>query len=190
MKKTLVSLLLLAALAAPAEAMEVAPGYYRGKYTVRFLANGGTGTMKKQTFKVAESKRLRANAFKRSGYVFAGWANSKAGGIVFRDRESVVALGSPGETVKLYAAWANPTYRVAFVANGGTGTMKKQSFAYGTAKKLRANAFERSGYEFVGWAKSKAKAEKGKVAYKDQKSVKNLTRAGGTVKLYAVWRKK
>ena len=111
MKTTIVSLLLLAAFAVPTESVEVAPGYYRGKYTVRFLANGGTGTM------------------------------------------------------------------------------KKQAFSYGTAKKLRANAFERPGYEFVGWAKSKAKAEKGKVAYKDQKSVKNLTRAGGTVKLYAVWRK-
>ena len=187
MKKTLVSLLLLATLAAPAVC--IAPGYANGKYTVRFLANGGTGTMAKQTFNVAQSKRLRANAFKRSGYVFAGWANSKTGGIVFRDRESVVALASPGETVKLYAAWAKPTYRVAFIANGGTGTMKKQSFAYGTAKKLRANAFKRPGYEFAGWAKSKANAENGKVAYKDKKSVKNLTRAGGTVKLYAVWKK-
>ena len=85
--------------------------------------------------------------------------------------------------------YANGKYTVRFLANGGTGTMKKQSFAYGTAKKLRANAFKRPGYEFAGWAKSKANAEKGKVAYKDKKSVKNLTRAGGTVKLYAVWKK-
>ncbi len=82
------------------------------------------------------------------------------------------------------------TYKVVFNANGGKGKMAVQSFTYGKPKKLSANKFKRSGYTFKGWAKSKALAKKGKVAYKNKKTVKNLRKDGKTVKLYAVWKKK
>ena len=41
-------------------------------------------------------------------------------------------------------------YTVKFNANGGTGSMANQSFTYGTAKALTANAFTRAGYVFQG----------------------------------------
>ncbi len=68
--------------------------------------------------------------------------------------------------------------------------MPAQKMTYGKAKKLTANKFKRKGYTFKGWAKSKALAKKGKVAYKNKKKVKNLVTNGKTVKLYAVWKKK
>ena len=82
------------------------------------------------------------------------------------------------------------TYKVAFNANGGKGTMTVESFTYGKAKKLSKNKFKKRGSTFVGWAKSKTLAKKGTVAYKNKQAVKNLVTNGKTVKLYAVWKKK
>ena len=181
MKKLFTFVCIAAALLAPPLVREASAA---GAYTVRFYANGGTGTMAKQSFSYGKAKRLRANAFKRSGYVFAGWAKAKAGKPVYKDRQSVKNLAKPGKTRKLFAVWAKRKYKVAFVKNGGTGTMAGQAFVYGKAQKLRANAFKRAGYTFAGWAKSAA----GGVAYKNGQSVKNLTLKGGTVKLYASWK--
>jgi lysophospholipase L1-like esterase len=64
--------------------------------------------------------------------------------------------------------------------------MADQKFAYGKAKCLRKNTFKRTGYAFLGWAKS-AKATK--ATYKNRKKVKNLSTTGGIVILYAVWNK-
>ena len=85
-----------------------------------------------------------------------------------------------------------PPYKVKFchTYKNETGKMKAQTFAYGKAKRLRANKFKRKGYRFKGWATSKAKAKKGKVKYKNKRKVKNLTATGRTVKLYAAWKKK
>ena len=76
-------------------------------------------------------------------------------------------------------------YSVKFNANGGTGTMANESFTYGTAKALTANAFTRTGYTFQGWATS----ANGAKVYNDQQSVFNLTEtSGAVVNLYAVWK--
>lgn len=57
-------------------------------YTVKFNANGGTGTMANQSFTYGTSKALTANAFTRTGYVFQGWATSASGGKVYNDKRS------------------------------------------------------------------------------------------------------
>ena len=76
-------------------------------------------------------------------------------------------------------------YSVKFNANGGTGTMSNESFTYGTAKALTANAFKRTGYTFQGWATSAS----GSKVYNDKQSVSNLTQtSGAVVNLYAVWK--
>ncbi len=76
-------------------------------------------------------------------------------------------------------------YKVAFDANGGSGTMEKQSFVYGTAKKLTANEFAREGYTFLGWATTDDATE---AKYTDKQSVKDLCdEADGEITLYAVW---
>ena len=75
-------------------------------------------------------------------------------------------------------------YSVKFNANGGTGTMANESFTYGTAKALTANAFTHTGYTFQGWATSAS----GEKVYNDKQSVSNLTQTSGAeVNLYAVW---
>jgi uncharacterized repeat protein (TIGR02543 family) len=172
--------------------------FYSGNtqpYTVAFSANGGKlpkgKKMPAQTMIYGKSAKLRKNVFTRNGYVFIGWAKSKKGVVAFKNAQSVKNLRTDGKTVTLYAQWAKKSYKVAFYANGGKGKMATQAMTYGKAKKLTANKFTApKGKKFVGWAKSKADAKAGKVAYKNKKKVKNLITTGKTVKLYAVWKKK
>ena len=76
-------------------------------YTVRYNSNGGTGSMADTTsMKYGTSYKLRTNTFKRSGYVFAGWATASDGKVVYTDGASVMNLVSSNGAVKtLYAKW-------------------------------------------------------------------------------------
>ena len=76
------------------------------KYTIKFDKNGGTGTMKKQSATYGKTVTLRANAFKRSGYKFAGWAKKKGGKVAYKNKAKVKNLTNKnGKTVTLYAVW-------------------------------------------------------------------------------------
>jgi uncharacterized repeat protein (TIGR02543 family) len=152
-------------------------------YKVAFNANGGTGTMAAQSVKYDATATLRKNAFKRTGYTFAGWAKTRTGAVAFKNAATVKNLRANGGTQTLFAKWTPTTYKVAFNANGGTGTMAAQGVKYDAAASLRKNAFKRTGYTFSGWAKTKT----GAVAYKNAASVKNLRADGGTQTLFAKW---
>ena len=95
-------------------------------------------------------------------------------------------VNSTDGDVTLTAEYPYNTYTVQFNGNGSTsGSMSNQSFTYGTAQNLTANAFRRTGYTFAGW---NTKADGSGTSYDDQKSVNNLTTTnGGTVTLYAQW---
>ncbi len=54
--------------------------------------------------------------------------------------------------VAALSAALQPSAKVTFNANGGSGTMADQSFTAGTTVALNANAFTRAGYSFAGWA--------------------------------------
>ena len=181
---------LLAAFVAfsPDAAVAAAPA----KVTVKFNANGGTGTMRKQVFRRGVAQKLRANAFKRSGWVFLGWAKSRNGAVAYKNRTAVKNLATAGKSATLYAKWAKKSYKVKFchTYKGEKGKMKAQKMTYGKAKNLAKNKFKRTGYKFKGWATSKSLAKKGTVKFKNNKKVKNLTATGKTVCLYAVWAKR
>ena len=85
-------------------------------YTVKFNANGGTGTMDNQSFTYDETKALTTNAFTRKGYDFAGWATSSSGAVQYTDGQSVSNLTTNNNsTVNLYAIWtAQPPITVYF----------------------------------------------------------------------------
>ena len=84
--------------------------------------------------------------------------------------------------------WSN--YTVSFHSNGSigipvTGTMSNQSFQYGVAQSLTANAFSRTGFTFTGW---NTQPDGSGTAYSDGQSVTGLNpEDGGTVDLYAQW---
>ena len=83
-------------------------------YTVKFNANGGTGTMNDQTFNYTDSKALTANSFTRTGYTFTGWSTSANGTVVYKDEQSVSKLSSTNnEVINLYAQWEGNIYKIA-----------------------------------------------------------------------------
>ena len=155
------------------------------KYAVAFAANGGTGTMEKQSMSWGKAAKLRKNAFKRKNSVFLGWAESKDGKVVYKNQQAVKNLRADGKTAKLYAKWAADSYAIRFGANGGTGTMADQVVRRGAKVRIAANRFARKGHTFRGWAKAKD----GAVVYADRAAVKNLAAAGKTVTLHAKWAK-
>lgn len=162
-------------------------------YKIAFDANGGTlpkgKTMPAQKMAYGKAAALQANAFTRKGYVFYGWSRSNTGKREFANKAEVKNLRTDGKTQTLYAVWAKQNYTVAFDANGGKGKMSAQKMTFGKAANLAKNAFTRKGWLFLGWATSKANADKGTVAYKNAASVKNLRTDGKTTTLYAVWEK-
>jgi len=77
-------------------------------YTVTFKKNGISvmGTMTAQTIASGSSAKLKACAFTRTGYTFAGWATTSGGSVVYAD-EANYTMGTAN--VNLYAKWTtNP----------------------------------------------------------------------------------
>ena len=78
---------------------------------------------------------------------------------------------------------APKTYVVKFHPNGGKGKMSAQKFTVNKAARLQSNRYSRKGYVFIGWSTSKS----GAVAVGNGQSVKNLTKGGKSITLYAQW---
>ncbi|MBE6700395.1 MAG: hypothetical protein E7582_00690 [Ruminococcaceae bacterium] len=155
-------------------------------YTIKYNANGGSGSMSNSSHTYDTAKELTANTFTRTGYTFKGWStSSSATSATYTDKQSVKNLTSTNSgTVNLYAVWQANTYTITYNANGGSGTMSNSSHTYDVEKKLTSNAYARAGYHFKGWSTSAS----GTVVYTDEHMVKNLSSvASGNVTLYAVW---
>ena len=74
-------------------------------YTVKFNANGGSGTMSDVVMTVGKSQNLPKNTFTRAGYTFLGWSKDKnASAADYTDGQAVKDLAKSG-TVTLYAVW-------------------------------------------------------------------------------------
>ena len=93
--------------------------YYLNTYTVHFDANGGSGTMKSQTFSQNKEQQLSKNAFEApDGSQFAGWATNPyvfSDEIEYTDTESITVK----ENMTLYAIWK-------MVEGRGTNTETKK----------------------------------------------------------------
>ena len=78
---------------------------------VFFVANGGSGSMSVQSFEHSVAKTLTANAFTRTGYIFAGWNTEADGsGTGYSDKQSVsFTPANDGDSITLYAQWTQCT---------------------------------------------------------------------------------
>gem|GEM_PF-4172220 len=177
-------------LAGPNEMITVYAQWKRDTYTVRFNANGGTGSMAPQTMTLGTAAALNANVFTRTGYSFAGWSTQEfedEPGTDYADKAEVLDLCKwNGESIMLYARWKAHTYTIKFNANGGTGTMAEKKMTYSKFAVLTANAFTRKGYTFTGW---NTRADGSGTFYDDTEAVNNLTgKDSAAVTLYAQWK--
>jgi uncharacterized repeat protein (TIGR02543 family) len=228
-------------------------------YTVKYNANGGTGTMEDSSHTYGVASPLRANTFVKEGYQFLSWNTAANGsGTSYADAQQVSGVTSSG-TITLYAQWGARTYQVTWSKNDGTtdsvtttatydanyvlpeaptrvgyafvgwytgasdgteitgstvvkiteattyyahwqansyvvryngngatgGTMSDSSHIYDVSKNLTKNAYEKTGYTFMGW--NTVQNGSG-TAYTDEQAVMNLTAvSGGVYNLYAQW---
>lgn len=124
----------------------------------------------------------------RTGYTFLGWATDKtATETEYAAGEKVKSLTErDGVTVTLYAVWATNDYSIVFDANGGSGAPEGISgIKFGEEAQISETEPTRTGYTFVGWARS---ADARTYEFKAGQTVKNLVSgANGELKLYAVW---
>ena len=162
---------------------------WRNDFLVAFDGNGATNTvMAAQLIDTDElPQTLKANEYRRPGYAFRYWEGVVAGKKQWYGDQATVttALAPVGETNTLVAVWSTNSFTVAFFGNGGVGEMEPQPFTYDVPQALRANAFVRPGYDFLGWTRDPQSAA---VEFADQATVSNLTTAAdGVVPLYAKW---
>lgn len=149
------------------------------KYTISYDANGGNGAPSSQTASLGLSLTLSTAKPTRDGYTFLGWATSS---------QATTATHSPGgaytftAATTLYAVWQRATYTVTYDANGGSGAPSSQTKYYGLALTLSTVKPTRSGYTFLGWARSSTAAS---ADYAPGQSYTGNT----ALTLYAIWEK-
>ena len=119
--------------------------------TLHFESNGGSGKMSDMTIATDSKATLSANAFTKTGYDFAGWAESENGSKVYSDGDSYT-MGT--ENATLYALWTPKTYKITYNLNGGQLAVEnKATYNIETATFTLNNPTKR-GYEFNGWSGS------------------------------------
>ena len=151
---------------------------YNAPKTITFVGGEGTtGTMEAQSVFAGVEATLTDNSFEKTGYSFAGWATTAGGAKAYDNGEAITVT----ENTTLYALWnANP-YEVVFNAQGGTGDMANQTIKYGASANLTANAYTKTGHDFMGWTATEGGTT---VDYADQASY-TMNTLGAT--LYAKW---
>lgn len=87
-------------------------------YTIRYNANGGTGTMADTDAICGEMVTLRLCTFTNTGKSFKGWSTRSNGSVEYVDRASVKDLANSG-TVVLYAVWEPDVYTITLNNDGG-----------------------------------------------------------------------
>lgn len=166
-------------------------------YTVHYDLNGADDTSIRQdrivkfdeTFNVGAKHDGDSDAVTRVGYQFTGWKT--AVGESFYDGEEVSNLTmKDGATVTIIAQWTPITYTISYNEGQGTvtGTAPANTVAtYGEEVDLADNTFERTGYDFVGWATSADAAADAVLADSLPADAALTSTQGATVPVYAIW---
>jgi len=152
------------------------------KYTIKFNANGGKGTVKQMNCNGCQEYTLRANKFKKKGYTFDGWSTSKNGALAYANQYTGKNFSKKdGGKVTLYARWKPIQYTITYNLNGGTNNeinTNNYSSYYVYTKTFKFKKPVRAGYTFKGW-------------YTNAKCTKKITgiKKGttGNKTLYAKW---
>jgi uncharacterized repeat protein (TIGR02543 family) len=117
---------------------------------VTFDSNHGANPSTSTQALVADTQvALTANTYQRTGYTFAGWAETRTGAVAYTDTQNVTLLVSKN----LYAKWTPIDYTVTYSRNGGTGTAPTESVKNiaDTFAVKAITGVSRTGYDFAGW---------------------------------------
>ena len=161
-------------------------------YTIHY--HGNTGLVNGEEIATEEIKFaasttiFAANTASKTGYTFAGWNTSSAGG-----EATAVAAGSAythttAADYHLYAQWTANEYDVIYMANNGTeeNYTDENGATYDSEYTFLGNvaAFEKTGYTFLGWADSESATA---AQYTEGSKITKYITDGATT-VYAVWK--
>ena len=121
-------------------------------YTIRYDANGGKGAIADQQMTYDKADKLKANAFTRDGYTWAGWRrDDPASGAQYRNRQEVKnLLPDDGGSTTMYAQWTRNTYTVTFIDGFDGSTIGTVGAEYGQGAEA-PTAPSHTGYTATGW---------------------------------------
>ena len=170
-------------LTAACKAITLYAQWKKAAYNIKFVANGGSGTMSTISVNVGASRTLPANKFTRRCYAFTGW-NRKANGsgTAYKNKATVKNLTkTAGATVNLYAQWKlkSGCYTVTYVLNSGTNNSANPKAYYYKDSVITLKNPTRTGYTFKGWYTN--------AKFTGSKVTKIAPSAKKNVKLYAKW---
>ncbi len=143
-----------------------------------FNVNGGEGEMDNQKIATDATVALNECLYTKKGYTFAGWGTTANSEVNYSDKADYM-MGTNAQYI-LYAIWTPNNNTLHFESNGGSGKMSDITIATDAKEKLSANAFTKTGYDFVGWAET----ENGSKVYSDGDS---YTMGTENATLYALW---
>ena len=150
--------------------------YYDGVVKVTYNLMG-KGSSFNENFNVGEKITAIAPVFK--GYIFDKWYKDKDLTILW-DFNDILT-----KDITLYAKWNPISYEIKFDGNGHTeGKMNHIDAYYDISLMLPSNSFEKTGYNFTGWAVDK----NSEVKFVNLSTVINLTTENNDeITLYAKW---
>ena len=151
-------------------------------YTIKFDANGGTGSMSDIVVAYDQEITLPDNNFSYLHYKGVGWQVNEYDR-VYQNNQVVRNLTNVNNgVVTLQAIWEIIEYTVCFNGNGAdNGEMGRLSLKYDQVATLPVNEFTKTGYLFDGWL------YEGKT-YQDGEEISKLSEVEDFVTLQAQWR--
>ena len=151
------------------------------KYTIRFDANGASGTMQEVTINYDEKIKLPKNEFVYSHYKFVKWESADKR-FSLTDQQSIKNLvPENGAVIELKAIWQMEKYTLNFDANGAdSGEMQSKELGYFDTLTLTEINFSRTGYLFKYW-------KNGDRTFEDQQEISQLGQDNEQITLLAVW---
>ena len=119
-------------------------------YTVKFDANGGSGTMKDMNRLYDDGSALTENEYSLDSYAFKEWNTKEDGtGKAYKDEYEGNLSSTDGDTVTLYAQWEK-LYKITPTNDGnGTATASASEGKKGTV--ITVSATPNDGYIFANW---------------------------------------
>lgn len=136
--------------------LEYTAHWKQNTYTIKYNANGGTGSMNDTICTYDIQTNLLKNTFTYSGYKFKGWSTSSTGSTIAFQDESVILneTKNDGEIINLYAVWEEEAFKISFIWSDGLDSISP--VAYHTKYKsaqlpMTLDNPTRTGYTFLGW---------------------------------------
>ncbi len=156
------------------------------KYTVKFNANGGTGSISNRTLRFTESFTPNSSYLTREGFDFIGWGLSPNGEIKVLPNTPFAELTPlEGGTVELFAIWRMDVYNVEFW-DGSTKLHELKNVGYfENVTMFDYKPASKVGETYLGWSTQSSASTS---QYANKQNVNKLSsNYGETVRLYAIW---